>query len=141
MSRLRPWQAGIWSGLISIITLSSLSFCLSAPSHAQGNRFNDDQIRRYAVAARAIENKRQEILSRAKNDPGWSSVANRADSQGKRVCDLSRKPPFLENLCKELYSYSEQAIHNQGFTTGEFNEITNAQRGDSKLRRRIQRAW
>jgi Domain of unknown function (DUF4168) len=136
----RHWQAGLWSGLISVITLSTLNLCLAAPTIAQNNRFSEDQIRRYAAAARAIEGKRQEILGRAKSDPGWDSVASRADGLGKRVCDLPRKPPFLENLCNELYSFSQQTIQNQGFSTREFNNITNAQRGDVNLRRRIQQS-
>lgn len=134
------WQAGLWGGVLSIIALTTMTLCHVAPSSAQSNRFSDEQVRRYAAAARDIENKRQEILIRAKSDPGWSEVASRADGQGKRVCDLSRKPRFLDKLCGELYSFSQQTIANQGFSARDFNAITNALKSDAQLRRRIQQA-
>jgi chemotaxis protein histidine kinase CheA len=109
-------------------------------AHAQ-QQFSDDQISRYAMAAEAIEGKRNEVLRRAKNNQGWASVARQAEAQNVSVCELSssEQPEFLRNLCGELFTYSEQTIRNNGFSSNrEFNQLTQAQQQNSQLQRRIQ---
>jgi hypothetical protein len=100
--------------------------------------FGDDQITRYATAVNAIESKRLEIFKVAKNNPNWSSVAKLAESQQIMVCDLSQQPDFLENLCEQLRSFSEDEVRRYGFTNKDFNQITRQQRQDASLRSLIQ---
>ena len=100
--------------------------------------FGDDQITRYAIAANAIENKRLEIFRAAKNHPNWNKVANIAESQQTKVCDLEQQPEFLQSLCNQLRSFTEDEIRRRGFTNKEFNQITREQRQDSSLRSIIQ---
>ncbi|PZU97896.1 MAG: hypothetical protein DCE90_05215 [Pseudanabaena sp.] len=100
--------------------------------------FGDDQITRYAAAANAIESKRLEIFKAAKNNPNWNSVASLAESQQIRVCDLSQQPDFLQNLCEQLRSFTEDEIRRHGFTNKDFNQITRQQRQDASLRSLIQ---
>ncbi len=100
--------------------------------------FGDDQITRYAIAANAIENKRLEIFRAAKSHPNWSQVANIAESQHTKVCDLEQQPEFLQSLCSQLRSFTEEEIRRRGFTNREVNQITREQRQDSSLRSLIQ---
>ena len=100
--------------------------------------FGDDQLTRYAAAANAIENKRLEIFRTAKNNSNWIDVANLAESQHTKVCDLSQPPDFLVDLCSQLRSFTEKEIRRQGFTNKEFNQITREQRQNPYLRGLIQ---
>lgn len=100
--------------------------------------FGDDQLTRYAEAVNAIENKRLEIFRAAKNNSNWSTVANLAESQQTKVCDLSQPPDFLQDLCNQLRNFSEKEIHRRGFTNKEFNQITREQRQNPYLRGLIQ---
>jgi hypothetical protein len=100
--------------------------------------FGDDHITRYAAAANAIENKRLEIFRVAKSNPDWSNVANLAESQQTKVCDLANPPEFLQSLCTKLRTYSEEEICRYGFTTKEFNQITLEQMHNPQLRSVIQ---
>jgi hypothetical protein len=98
----------------------------------------DDHLPRYAAAANAIENKRLEIFRTAKSNPNWSNVANLAESQQTKVCNLANPPEFLQSLCDQLRSYSEEAICRYGFTAKEFNQITLEQIQNPRLRSLIQ---
>lgn len=100
--------------------------------------FGEDRIDRYAAAANAIENKRLEIFRTAKNNPNWSTVANLAESKQTKVCDLTAPPEFLQSLCDQLRSYSEEEICRHGFTAKEFNQITLEQKQNPQLRSLIQ---
>jgi hypothetical protein len=100
--------------------------------------FGDDHLNRYATAANAIENKRLEIFRAAKSNPNWSNIANLAESQQTKVCDLAQQPKFLQDLCNRLRSYSEQEICRNGFTNKEFNQITLEQMQNPNLRSLIQ---
>lgn len=135
----------LWVCLMTA-TLSNRSsaFAQTSPTIIQLNNilnqaiFGDDQVTRYAAAVNAIENKRLEIFKTAKKNPNWSSVANQAESQQVRVCDLSQQPDFLESLCEQLRSFTEDEIRRYGFTSKEFNQITRQQRQDASLRSLIQ---
>ncbi len=98
----------------------------------------DDQITRYATAVNAIENKRLEIFRAAKSNSNWGNVANLAESQQTKVCDLAQPPEFLQALCNELRSFTEKEIRQRGFTNKEFNQITREQRQNPSLRGLIQ---
>jgi hypothetical protein len=100
--------------------------------------FGDDQVTRYAAAVNAIENKRLEIFRTAKNNSNWSSVANLAEAQQTKVCNLAQPPAFLQDLCSQLRSFTEKEIHRRGFTNKEFNQITREQRQNPVLRGLIQ---
>ena len=100
--------------------------------------FGNDHVNRYAAAANAIENKRLEIFRAAKSNPEWSNIASLAESQQTKVCDLSKQPEFLQSLCNQLRSYSEQEICQQGFSNKEFNQITLEQMQNARLRSLIQ---
>ena len=100
--------------------------------------FGEDHIDRYAAAANAIENKRLEIFRAAKSNPNWSTVANLAESKQTKVCDLTAPPEFLQSLCDQLRSYSEEEICRHGFTAKEFNQITLEQKQNPQLRSLIQ---
>lgn len=100
--------------------------------------FGEDHIDRYAAAANAIENKRLEIFRAAKSNPNWSTVANLAESKQTKVCDLTDPPEFLQTLCDQLRSYSEEEICRHGFTAREFNQITMEQKQNPRLRSLIQ---
>lgn len=100
--------------------------------------FADDELTRYAAAVNAIENKRLEIFRTAKSNPSWGNIAELAESQQTKVCDLANQPEFLRSLCNDLRSYSENAICTHGFTNREFNQITRDQMQNADLRRRIQ---
>lgn len=100
--------------------------------------FGEDHIDRYAAAANAIENKRLEIFRAAKSNPNWSTVANLAESKQTKVCDLTAPPEFLQTLCDQLRSYSEEEICRHGFTAREFNQITLEQKQNPRLRSLIQ---
>ncbi|MBD2178162.1 DUF4168 domain-containing protein [Pseudanabaena sp. FACHB-1998] len=113
-------------------TLAQLSDILAQAA------FGDDQLTRYAAAANAIENKRLEIFRAAKNNSNWIDVANLAESQHTKVCDLSQPPDFLVDLCSQLRSFTEKEIRRQGFTNKEFNQITREQRQNPYLRGLIQ---
>ena len=100
--------------------------------------FSDDKVTRYAAAVNAIENKRLEIFRAAKNNSNWIDVANLAESQQTKVCDLAQPPDFLQDLCGQLRIFTEKEIHRRGFTNKEFNQITRQQRQDPSLRKTIQ---
>jgi chemotaxis protein histidine kinase CheA len=122
-------------------SLLSLTIAMLGAPAANAQQFTDDQISRYAAAAEAIEGKRNEVLRRAKNNQGWASVARQAETRNVSVCELTpnEQPEFLRNLCGELFTYSEQAIRNNGFPSNrEFNQLTQAQQQNSQLQRRIQ---
>jgi hypothetical protein len=127
-----------------IIRDRSVAFAQSSDSVAQLSdilaqaMFGDDQLARYAAAANAIENKRLEIFRTAKNNSNWVDVANLAESQHTKVCDLSQPPDFLMDLCSQLRSFTKQEIRRQGFTNKEFNQITREQRQNPYLRGLIQ---
>ncbi len=114
----------------------------SAQLFAQSNgQFSDDQIRRYAEAAAVIEKKRDEVWRRAKGYEGWNSLTSRAEAQGVTVCGLkkSEQPPIIQGLCSELFEFSEQEIRRRGFSSNrEFNQITQAQKQNGQLQKRIQ---
>ncbi|NMF58769.1 DUF4168 domain-containing protein [Pseudanabaena yagii] len=122
----------------------SLTFAQTDQSVTQLNNilaqavFGDDQLTRYASAVNAIENKRLEIFRTAKNNSNWSTVANLAESQQTKVCDISQPPEFLQDLCNQLRSFTEKEIHRRGFTNKEFNQITREQRQNPYLRGLIQ---
>ncbi|MEE3716566.1 DUF4168 domain-containing protein [Tumidithrix elongata RA019] len=104
-------------------------------------QFTEEQINRYAGAVNAIEKKREEILRRAKNSQGWSTVAQTADSKGVDVCSLnqSEQPADIQSLCRELIDFSEQEIRKYGFSNNrEFNQLTVTQQQDPSLQGRIQ---
>ena len=103
-----------------------------------GAQFGDEKLIRYAMAVNAIENKRLEIFRSAKNNPKWVDVANLAESQQTKVCDLPQPPDFLQDLCGQLRIFTEKEIHRRGFTNKEFNQITRQQRQDPALRKTIQ---
>ena len=103
-----------------------------------GTEFSDDKLNRYAAAVNAIENKRLEIFRAAKNNSSWVDVANLAESQQTKVCDLAQPPDFLQDLCSQLRIFTEKEIHRRGFTNKEFNQITRQQRQDASLRKTIQ---
>ncbi|AFY74895.1 hypothetical protein Syn7502_02973 [Synechococcus sp. PCC 7502] len=118
-----------------------LTLLPSLPVHAQAVQFSDDQIRRYAGAASAIEKKREEVWRRARSYEGWTSLKSKADTQGVTVCGLkkSEQPPVIQSLCGELFEFSEQEIRRNGFSTNrDFNQITQAQQQNNQLQRRIQ---
>ena len=100
--------------------------------------FGEDHIDRYAAAANAIENKRLEIFRAAKSNPNWSTVANLAESKQTKVCDLTAPPEFLQSLCDQLRSNSEEEICRHGFTAKDFNQITLEQKQNPQLRSLIQ---
>ncbi len=100
--------------------------------------FAEDPITRYAAAVNAIESKRLEIFRLAKNHPNWGSVANLAESKQTKVCDLTNPPEFLQDLCNQLRTFTEEEIQRRRFTNKEFNQITRDQRQDAKLRSLIQ---
>ena len=137
------WQcfASKCVGLLGLSLLSLTTTMLDAPSASAQSQFSDDQVSRYAMAAEAIETKRDEVLRRAKNHQGWASVARQAESRNIAVCELSpsEQPDFLRGLCGELFNYSEQAIRRNGFPSNrEFNQLTQAQQQNGQLQRRIQ---
>lgn len=104
-------------------------------------QFSDDQIRRYAGAASAIEKKRDDVWRRAKAYEGWTSLKTKADSQGVTVCGLkkSEQPQVIQSLCSELFEFSEQEIRRNGFSSNrDFNQITQVQQQNNQLQRRIQ---
>jgi hypothetical protein len=115
---------------------------LNTQLNAQLNtQFNDDQIRRYAGAASAIEKKRDDVWRRAKAYEGWNSLTNKAEAQGVTVCGLkkSEQPPVIQTLCGELFDFSEQEIRRNGFSSNrDFNQITQAQKQNNQLQKRIQ---
>lgn len=138
MTRWRNFASNCFN-LAGFSLLSLTILMLGAPA-VRAQQFSDDQISRYAAAAEAIEDKRNEVLRRAKNNQGWASVARQAEARNVYVCNLSpnEQPEFLRNLCGELFEYSQQATRNNGFSNREFNELTQAQQQNSQLQRRIQ---
>ncbi len=117
-----------------------MGMLVNLPLMAQA-QFSEEQIKRYAGAASAIEQKRDDILRRAKNYSGWQGLTERADAQGVFVCSLKKsdQPSFIQNLCSELFDFSEQEIRRHGFANNrEFNQITQAQQQNVQLQRRIQ---
>lgn len=128
--------------MISGSRLSASAETCVKPSNLQNflNKVSlgEDNLTRYAAAANAIENKRLEIFREAKSNPDWTNVANLAESQQTKVCDLSNPPEFLRSLCNQLRTYSEEEICRNGFTTKEFNQITLEQKQNPRLRSLIQ---
>jgi len=118
-----------------------LSGIPSLPVLAQTVQFSDDQIRRYAGAASEIEKKRDDVWRRAKAYEGWNNLKSNADTQGVNVCGLKKieQPPIIQSLCSELFEFSEQEIRRHRFLSNrDFNLITQAQKQNSQLQRRIQ---
>jgi len=124
--------------------LCGLILCgIPIPVLAEVVQFNDDQIRRYAGAATAIERKRDDVWRRAKAYEGWTNLKSKADVQGVTVCGLkkSEQPPIILSLCSELFEFSEQEIRRNGFSSNrDFNQITQAQQQNNQLQKRIQAA-
>ncbi len=148
---MNKWQKRIWLGLVICAIAEpmvnqnhlSASAQINVPTMQLNNFlsqsiFGEDQITRYASAVNAIENKRLEIFRLAKTNPSWSSVANLAESQQTKVCDLTNPPEFLQDLCNQLRTFTQEEIHRRRFTNKEFNQITRDQRQDAKLRALIQ---
>jgi type II secretory pathway pseudopilin PulG len=145
------WQLSrfLLSGLtgISIGLLGSLSMAIApssmqsqAQAQASQTSFSEADIAHYAKAALAIETKRQQVYSSAKKLPEWSAIANRAESQGVKVCDLREElPGSIQSVCNELINFSQQVIRDNAFRgNADFNRITRAQQQDDQLQRRIQ---
>jgi Domain of unknown function (DUF4168) len=128
--------------MISGNRLSAVAETCVKPSNLQNflNKVSlgEDNLTRYAAAANAIENKRLEIFREAKSNADWSNVANLAESQQTKVCDLTNPPEFLRSLCDQLRTYSEEEICRNGFTAKEFNQITLEQKQNPRLRSIIQ---
>lgn len=141
----------ITSSLISLLSCSLLSVVAGVASttillpenssvQAQ-SQFTDEQINRYAKAVNAIEEKREEVLRRAKNSPEWNTVAGNAKKQGVQVCKLKpeEQAGIIQSLCRDFVDFSEKTIRDNGFKNNrEFNQITQAQQQDSQLQKRIQ---
>jgi hypothetical protein len=124
--------------LVILGGMPSLSVYAQTSSQSQ---FSDDQIRRYAGAASAIEKKRDDVWRRAKAYEGWASLKTKADSQGVTVCGLkkSEQPQVIQSLCSELFEFSEQEIRRNGFSSNrDFNQITQTQQQNNQLQKRIQ---
>jgi len=100
--------------------------------------FSETKLENYARAVWTIEQKRDEILKRAKQLPVWESVAQQANRQGVNVCDLKPPEPQLQGLCNEMFRYAKETIERYGFDSREFNQITLSQQTDRELQKRLQ---
>ncbi len=123
---MKGWQ----SGLLLLVAL---------PSFAQTrSNFTEAQLDNYARAVLSIEQKRDDMLKRAKQLPVWTNVAQQADRQGVNVCDLKPPEPQLQALCGEMFRYAKETIGRYGFDSKEFNQITLSQQTDRELQKRLQ---
>ncbi len=123
---MKGWQ----SGLLLLVAL---------PSFAQTrSNFTEAQLENYARAVLTIEQKRDDMLKRAKQLPVWENVAQQADRQGVNVCDLKPPEPQLQALCSEMFRYAKETIGRYGFDSREFNQITLSQQTDRELQKRLQ---
>jgi len=140
----RPQFKNLVQNLVHFFLLSFVMGMTSLPVQAQvvaQAQFSEEQIKRYAGAASAIEQKRDEILRRAKTYNGWQGLTERADAQGVFVCSLkkSEQPAVIQGLCSELFEFSEQEIRRHGFANNrDFNQMTQAQQQNLQLQKRIQ---
>jgi ribosomal protein L25 (general stress protein Ctc) len=102
--------------------------------------FSDDQLNRYVQATSVIERRREDVLRRAKRHGGWRDVVQLAEVRGVNVCDLDQReqPKFLQDLCSELITYSEQELRRLNLSNREFNRMTQAIQRDPQLREVIQ---
>lgn len=114
-------------------------FLVAFPGLAQTRAvFTEAQLDSYARAVFTIEQKRDDMLKRAKQLSGWESAAHQADRQGVNVCDLKPPEPQLEPLCKEMFRYAKETIERHGFDSKQFNQITLSQQTDRELQKRLQ---
>lgn len=111
----------------------------ACPSFAQTRTvFTEAQLDNYARAVITIEQKREDILKRAKQLPIWESTAQLSDRQGVGVCDLKPPEPQLQILCNEMSRFAKETIERYGFDSKEFNQITLSQKTDPELQKRLQ---
>lgn len=134
---------GITIGLLGSLSMAIAPSSMQSQAQAQTSQtsFSEADIARYAKAALAIETKRQQVYANAKKLPEWSAIANRAESQGVKVCDLRPEelPSSIQSICNSLIDFSEQVVRNHEFRgNADFNRITRAQQQDDQLQRRIQ---
>ncbi|NJK35947.1 MAG: DUF4168 domain-containing protein [Oscillatoriales cyanobacterium SM2_2_1] len=102
--------------------------------------FSEDQLNRFVQATNVIERRREDVLRRAKRQEGWREVAQLAESRGVNVCDLERReqPKFLQELCQELFTYSEQELRRLNLSNRDFNQMTRAIERDQQLQVMVQ---
>ncbi|MCA1904111.1 MAG: DUF4168 domain-containing protein [Cyanobacteria bacterium KgW148] len=116
-----------------------LLFLLAFPGLAQTrSAFTESQLDNYAKAVFTIEQKRDDVLKRAKQLPAWENAARQADRQGVNVCDLKPPEPQLQSLCSEMFRYAKDTIERYGFDSRQFNQITLSQQTDRELQKRLQ---
>ncbi|MCS6960776.1 MAG: DUF4168 domain-containing protein [Pseudanabaenaceae cyanobacterium SKYGB_i_bin29] len=119
--------------------LSSIVWILALPGFAQvRSAFTEAQLDNYARAVLLIEQKREEVLKRAKQLPVWESAVQQADKQGVGICDLKPPEPQLQALCQEMFRHAKETIERYGFDNQEFNLITRSQQTDKELQKRLQ---
>ncbi len=119
--------------------LSSVVLVLALPCSAQTRPvFTEVQLDNYARAVLTIEQKREEVLRRAKQLPVWESAVQQAEKQGVGICDLKPPEPQLQALCQEMFRHAKETIERYGFDNQEFNQITRSQQMDKELQKRLQ---
>ncbi|CAN1211092.1 hypothetical protein TUMEXPCC7403_12905 [Tumidithrix helvetica PCC 7403] len=141
LSSLLILGMGVMAESVLRLDLSSAFAQVESQTLLAQTQFTEEQINRYSEAVNKIEKKREEILRRAKNSPGWSTIAQTANRKGVDVCSLnqSEQPADIQSLCQELIDFSEQEIRRHGFSNNrEFNQLTVTQQQDPSLQGRIQ---
>ncbi|MFB2893135.1 DUF4168 domain-containing protein [Aerosakkonemataceae cyanobacterium BLCC-F50] len=114
---------GVLCGLAPNLSFRSPHLILSSSALAQS--ISDDEVRRFAQAAYAIEIKRQALVQRIVNS-GSSVPDTNCAASGSTSAEL-----------KDFCEFSRQTIEANQLTVGRFQQIRNAMQSDPTLKERI----
>lgn len=103
-------------------------------SQAMAQNVSDEDLKKYAQAAIAIENLRQTTYSNIESVIGKSS--------GQMSCNqrqsFSQLPENARKMAIEYCDQSEVIVQNNGLTINRFNQITQQVKQDPSLKQRLQ---
>ncbi|GET37554.1 DUF4168 domain-containing protein [Microseira wollei] len=128
---LSTW--GLLSGVTVELSLGSPSFAFRSSALAQ----SDDEINRYAQAAREIESSRQSAYNEIKGIIGGEVPSFACD---QRPGSLEALPPRARDIAARYCDEAENIVKKNNFTNESFNAITRMRQSDQALERRVQDA-
>lgn len=107
---------------------------VTIPSQAMAQSVSDEDLRKYAQAAIAIENLRQTTYSNIEGVIG--------KSMGQMSCNqrqsFSQLPENARKMALEYCEQSEVIVQNNGLTVNRFNQITQQLKQNTSLKQRLQ---
>ncbi len=96
---------------------------------------SDDELKKYAQAAKEIENLRQSTFSQIEAKVGKNRANQLACNQANSINQL---PDDARGLAENYCNKSEEIVKKHGLTINRFNQITQQRKNDPSINQKIQ---